>query len=102
MAHTLSAKKRIRQTAKRTLRNKRMKSQVKTQIKKVLEAVAAGNSQTASATFKSLSRLIDKAGAKGALHANSVSRRKSRLASKVNALAKAKPAAPAAPAAPKA
>lgn len=107
MAHTLSAKKRIRQNVKTNLRNKRVKSQVKTQTKKVLEAVRTGNAQAAQAELRKMARLVDKARSRGVLHANTVARKKSRLAARVNAMAKAAPAVPSsapapAPAAPKA
>jgi small subunit ribosomal protein S20 len=87
MAHSLSAKKRIRQNEKRRLRNKTVKSRVKTQRKKVLAAVEKGDYEMAVRELHLAYQLLDKAASKGVLHQNTVARYKSRLARNVNTLA---------------
>ena len=87
MPTSLSAKKRVRQDAKRRVANRRVKSVVRTQIRKVEAAVASGDAEAAKGTLRDASRAIDKAVTKGVLHKNTAGRRKSRLAAKVNALA---------------
>lgn len=79
MPNCESAKKRLRQNVVRRERNKSIKSAVKTQIKKVLAAVEAGDISTAEEQFKLAAKKLDKAGAKGVLHANTAGRKKSRL-----------------------
>lgn len=87
MPTSLSAKKRVRQDAKRRARNRMVKSVVKTQVRKLETAMASGNAETAQAEFASAVRAIDKAVTKGVLHKNTAARRKSRLAARVKALA---------------
>lgn len=84
MANIKSAIKRIKVTKKRTLKNKMVKSTVKTFVKKYEEALAAGNIDEAKALYPRVSHVIDKAAAKGILHKNTASRKKSRLALKLN------------------
>lgn len=84
MANIKSAKKRILVTAKKTMRNKMIKSGVKTSIKKVLSAVKAKNKDEASVALINAIRTIDKACSKGIFHKNNASRKKSRLTKLVN------------------
>lgn len=91
MPHSQSAKKRLRQNVKRNLYNKSIKSAVRTQRKKFLAAVAAGNADAAETEFRKAVKAFRKAAAKNVIHANAASRNESRLALRLNAL-KGKPA----------
>ncbi len=84
MANIKSAKKRIKVIAKKTLRNKMIKSQTKTAIKKVLNAAALGSKEDAKVALVNAVRAIDKATTKGVFHKNNASRKKSRLTKFVN------------------
>ncbi len=87
MANIKSAKKRIKVIETKTLRNKAIKSKVKTAIKKVDAAVAAGDKDLASANLKLATVEIDKACSKGVYHRNTASRKIARLNLAVNKLA---------------
>jgi small subunit ribosomal protein S20 len=89
MANIASAQKRIRQTLKRTMRNKARKSRVHGAIRKVEEAVASGNKETAQAAFRAAQPELQRAVGKGVLKANAVSRKISRLSARVKALSPA-------------
>lgn len=82
MANNKSALKRIRQTKRRTERNKTLKTQVKSQRKKTLEAAVAGKSDEAIAEMKTLSSAVDRAVKKNLIHRNKAANLK-RKASKV-------------------
>ena len=86
MANIKSAKKRIKVINKKTLRNKMIKSQVKTAMKKVIVAVNAGDKDAASVALKSTVSTIDRAYTKGIYHRNTVARKKSSLTKLVNSL----------------
>jgi small subunit ribosomal protein S20 len=86
MANIASAEKRIRQTAKRTLRNKARKSRVHTAIRKIEEAVAAGDKAAAQAALKAAQPEMQRAAGKGVLKANTMSRKLSRLSATVKAV----------------
>lgn len=87
MANIKSAKKRILVAETRTARNKAIRSKVKTAIKKVDAAVAVGDKAAAQAALLAATSEIDKATTKGVYHKNTASRKVSRLAKAVNALA---------------
>ncbi|MCY0879114.1 MAG: 30S ribosomal protein S20 [Firmicutes bacterium] len=87
MANIKSAKKRIRQTAKRTLRNKIRKTMVRTAIRRFDDALKRGDFEAAEMALRFCYARLDRAAQKGAIHRNNASRRKSRLAAR---LAKAK------------
>jgi small subunit ribosomal protein S20 len=87
MANTRSAKKRIRQSEKRRLRNRAVRTRVRTETKKVLRAVAAGDRETAAQAYVQAQSVIDRAVKRGVLHWRTAARRKSRLARRVNQLA---------------
>ncbi len=87
MANIKSAKKRILVINKKTLRNKMIKSAVKTSIKKVVIACQAGNRAQAQAALVAATKAIDMACTKGVYHKNNASRKKSRLAKLVNKVA---------------
>ncbi len=86
MANIKSAKKRILVIESKTLRNKMIKSKVKTMIRKVDEAIAAGDKAKAEAALKVAASEIDKACSKGVYHKNNASRKISRLSLAVNKL----------------
>lgn len=79
MPTTKSAKKRLRQSNEKRAVNRAAKSAVKTQIRKVREAVAAGDIVKAEAEFRVAASKIDRAGAKRVVHPNVASRTKARL-----------------------
>lgn len=86
MAHSLSAEKRIRQNAKRNLRNRSRRSNLKTAVRKVADALAH---RDAGATEKALAaaiKVLDREATRGTLHRNAAARRKSRLTKRLNAL----------------
>ena len=87
MANIKSAKKRIEVIDKKTLRNKMIKSKVKTVIKKVEAAIAAGDKEAAQANLLVAISEIDKAASKGVYHKNNVARKISRLSKAVNGMA---------------
>ena len=87
MANIKSAKKRILVTETRTARNKAIRSKVKTSIKKVEAAIAAGDKAAAQAALVVATSEIDKAETKGVYHKNTASRKVSRLAKAVSAMA---------------
>ncbi|EKN01173.1 MULTISPECIES: 30S ribosomal protein S20 [Acidocella] len=89
MANIASAQKRIRQTLKRTARNKARKSRVHTFIRKVEEAVAAGDKAAAQAALIAAQPELQRAAGKGVLKANAVARKISRLSASVKAVAAA-------------
>lgn len=88
MANVESAKKRIRQTERRTARNKHVRSTVRGVMKKVREAVAKGDPKAANEVLVAAIRRIDSAVSKGVYHKNAGSRYVARLSAQVAALAK--------------
>lgn len=87
MANTSSAKKMTRKIAHRTDVNTARRSRVRTFIRKVEEAIASGDTSAASEALKSAQPEIMRAASKGVLHKNMASRKISRLASRVKAMA---------------
>lgn len=86
MAHHKSAEKRIRQTPKRTLRNRARSSEIKTEVKKVETALASGNKAAAEAALRTAQPVMQRGIAKGVLHRNTVARKISRLTKRLKAL----------------
>ena len=86
MPNTPSARKRLRQTATRTARNKALRSAMRTWEKKVLEAVEAGDKTTAEASLPVAYKHFDKAARKRILHPNTAAHHKSRLARKIQGI----------------
>jgi small subunit ribosomal protein S20 len=86
LAHSKSAKKRVVIAERNRVRNQAIKSRVKTMVKKVLLAVEAKDAETAKAALAVAYKELDKAVTKGVLKKQTVSRKKSRLAAKVNSL----------------
>jgi small subunit ribosomal protein S20 len=87
MANHKSAKKRIRQTARRYEVNGARRSSVRTSIKKVEGAIAAGDKAAAQAALKEAEPLMMRGAQLGAFHKNTVSRKVSRLAAGIKAMA---------------
>ena len=87
MANIKSAKKRVLVARNRYDRNKSIKSSVKTAMKKVEAAVAAGDKAAAQAELLKATSAIDKAAKRGVYHKNNASRKVSRLAKAVNGIA---------------
>ena len=86
MANIKSQIKRNRQNEKRRLRNKSVKSSLKTAIRKFNEASAAGDNDTAVALLRDAARKLDKAASKGVIHKNQAANRKSAITKRLNAL----------------
>jgi small subunit ribosomal protein S20 len=87
LANIKSAKKRILVNETKAARNKQIKSKVKTMIKKVDAAVAAGDKELAKASLVAAVSEIDKACSKGVFHKNTASRKVSRLSKAINNIA---------------
>jgi small subunit ribosomal protein S20 len=86
MANTRSAKKAARKIARRTATNRSRRSQMRTYIRKVEEAIATGDSRSAAEALRAAQPLIMRAAQKGIVHANAAARKVSRLTRRVNAL----------------
>ncbi len=87
MANTASAKKRVRQTERRTAVNRSRVSRIRTFVKKVELALAAGNAEEAKAAFEAAQPEIMRGVTKGVMHRNTASRKVSRLAHRVKVIA---------------
>ncbi len=86
MANTASARKRIRQTERRTERNQARKSRMRTFVKKVEAAVANGDKAAANEALRAAQPEMQRAAGKGVTHANTVARKLSRLSARIKAL----------------
>lgn len=86
MANSRSAQKRVRVTARRTLRNRMVKSRMRTSIKRYEAALADGDVGVSEELYRKATSQIDRAAAKGVIHKNEASRRKARLAKRLAAL----------------
>lgn len=89
---SLSTLKRARQAEKQNIRNKAVRSSIKTIVKKVESAIASGNKEDAGKSLIEAVKTITKAVSKGVIHKNTASRKISRLTRKVNTLFKAEAA----------
>ncbi|SFO39940.1 SSU ribosomal protein S20P [Cohaesibacter marisflavi] len=87
MANTVSAKKATRKIARKTATNKARRTRVRTYIRFVEEAIAAGDQAAASEALRKAQSEMMRAVAKGVFHANTASRKISRLSKRVKALA---------------
>jgi small subunit ribosomal protein S20 len=83
VANIKSQIKRNRQNEKRRLRNKSVKSSLKTAIRKFNEAAEAGDTEKATTLMREATRKLDKAASKGVIHANQAANRKSAIAQRV-------------------
>jgi small subunit ribosomal protein S20 len=86
MPHHKSAEKRLRQTAKRTVVNGARLSRVRTFVKKVEVAIETGDKAAAQSAFHEAQPELHRATTKGVMHRNTVARKLSRLAARINAL----------------
>jgi small subunit ribosomal protein S20 len=86
MANIKSARKRAKQAVVRRDHNMRLRTEVRTAIKNVKKALAAGNKDAAARTLRESQRVIDRIVAKGVLHRNAGDRHKSRLAHALKAM----------------
>lgn len=86
MAHSISAKKRVRQNAKKRTINRARKSVVKTDIKKLELSIKDSNVEQAQDHLKAVQKKLDKVASTSTMHKNTAARIKSRLAKKLNAL----------------
>ncbi len=87
MAHSISAKKRIRQNARHRAQNRGRKAQVKDAVRGFQEALSGGDKGKAAEALKTAVKKLDRIAATGTIHKNTASRKKSRLTRKLNALA---------------
>lgn len=86
MANHRSAKKRIRQTVRRTAVNRNRISRIRTFVKKVEAAIASGSKEAAAEALREAQPEIHRGVSKGVLHKNTAARRLSRLSRRINAL----------------
>ncbi|MBV9750097.1 MAG: 30S ribosomal protein S20 [Acetobacteraceae bacterium] len=86
MANTASARKRVRQTIKRTERNRARKSRMRTFVKKVEAAIAGGDKSAAAEALRLAQPEMHRAVTKGVTHLNTVSRKLSRLSARIKAM----------------
>ncbi len=89
MAHSLSAKKRVRQNLKRRARNRARKEQIKEAVKGFAAAITSGKFDVAETEMRKAAQKLDRVATKGTIHKNTAARKRSRLAKRLNA-AKAK------------
>ncbi len=87
MANTAQARKRARQSEQRRQHNASLRSELRTAIKKVRKAIAAGDKAGATAAFRESSSVVDRIADKKIIHKNKAARHKSRLAAQVKAMA---------------
>jgi small subunit ribosomal protein S20 len=88
MPHTQSAKKRLKQSNARKARNRATKAELRTKVKSVRAAVAAGNADVAKTEGIATQSKLDRAAARGVIHKNKAARVKSRLAKAMKAAKK--------------
>jgi small subunit ribosomal protein S20 len=86
MANTASARKRIRQTEKRTVRNRARRSRVRTFLRKVELAISGGDQARAQDALRSAQPELHRAVTKGVFHRNTVGRKLSRLSARIKAM----------------
>jgi small subunit ribosomal protein S20 len=87
MANTAQARKRARQSVARNMHNSSLRSMLRTSIKRVRAAVAAGDKALADEVLRKTTSIIDSVADKKIIHKNKASRHKSRLSAAVKALA---------------
>jgi small subunit ribosomal protein S20 len=86
MANTSSAKKAARQTITRTAINKARRSQMKTEVRKVEEAIASGQKSAAKAALAAAEPILVRGAQKGVTHKNTAARKVSRLAQRIKTM----------------
>ena len=87
MANTASARKRIRQTQRRTDRNQARKSRMRTFVKKVEAAITSGDKSAAADALRAAQPEMQRAANQGVTHGNTVARKLSRLSARIKAIA---------------
>ena len=87
MANHASAKKRIRQTMRRTVVRRARRSFIRTELRAVEEAIASGDKELAQNAFKSAEPVLMVSVNKGVLHKNTVARKLSRLSKRIKSMA---------------
>ena len=87
MAHSLQAKKRIRQTERRTIANVARRSAIRTELRKVEEAIVSGDQSAARLAFRLMQPRLMAGVSKGIVEKNTVSRTLSRLSKRIKAMA---------------
>jgi small subunit ribosomal protein S20 len=90
VAHSLSAKKRVRQNIKARARNRARKEQIKEPVKALTAAIAAGDWTKAEESLKTAVQKMDRIATKGTIHKNTAARKRSRLTKRLNAARAAK------------
>lgn len=86
MANTSSAKKAVRKIERRTAVNRARRSQLRTFVRKVEEAIASGDASVAASTLQTVVPIVMRAAQHGIIHKNTASRKVSRLTARVKAL----------------
>ncbi|MTD41079.1 30S ribosomal protein S20 [Erwinia sp. CPCC 100877] len=87
MANIKSAKKRAVQSEKRRKHNASRRSMMRTYIKKVYAAIAAGDKEAAQKAFNEMQPIVDRQAGKGLIHKNKAARHKSNLVAQINKMA---------------
>jgi small subunit ribosomal protein S20 len=87
LANSAQARKRARQAAVRRIHNASARSNMRSAMKKVIKAIAAGDKDAAQAAYKAAVPVIDSSCGKGYLHKNTAARYKSRLNTRVRSMA---------------
>ena len=86
MANSAGSKKRARQAVKRNKHNSQIRAKVRTFVKKVAYAIAAGDKKEAESGFAVMQKNVDQAVSKGLIHKNQAARKKSRLSAQIKSL----------------
>ena len=86
MANSAGSRKRARQAVKRNKHNSQIRAKVRTFVKKVAYAVAAGDKKEADSGFEAMQKNLDQAVSKGLIHKNQAARKKSRLKAQIKVL----------------
>jgi len=86
MANSAGSRKRARQAVKRNKNNSQIRAKVRTFVKKVAYAVAAGDKKEADSGFEAMQKNLDQAVSKGLIHKNQAARKKSRLKAQIKVL----------------
>ncbi len=86
MAHSRSAKKRIRQTRRRTAINRSRRSRIRTFLRKVEDAIRSGDKAAAEEAYRAAMPELHRGARKGVLHRNTVARKLSRLSARIRAM----------------
>jgi small subunit ribosomal protein S20 len=85
MAHSLSAKKRIRQNIKNKARNRWRLRVMREAVREFVDKIAHGTEKDATTAFQKVSKIVDRTSAKGVIHKNQAARRKSRMSKRLKA-----------------